>query len=392
MACRKNVSAVSRTASLKAGLSSLGSQATALIGQTVATVRATDETINRGAGGMAAKAVKTVDMFELPQTIDSLTPVAAVAALVTNNNKTRLKILNAITALQLTRTVSAGVGTGVARLTRPQNGAIRTESFFDHRMPPVHLWQSKVTPALNARDMIRWPGTIVELSRGQMLETQGKSWHLGTVVATVGQTRKTMTHLQSLSLPATHYYFNKTLSEREAAGIILGKSEYNPKYMAGFAGQVTELESLIPNLGHLKHALIQSGILWGDTTPVLGPKAGGKAKVKQAQYQQRQLTGQDYSPQRYDLSLAGSLSAQFFGRNCQEADLKRVIGTPPGTHQNGVMKQVGSTTYILSGKLGDVHYSKTNEQAATLKIEAVIPRRDEGRRLQGALEGIGRKS
>ncbi len=399
MSCNNNSAKISRTAGVKAGISMVSSQATAAIAQTA--VRMRDKTgrtldgVNRRVGRASVAAVKVIDSFETPKTIDSFTPVAAVAALVTNNNRTRLKILNSITALQLARTLSTGAGTGVARLTRPRDEAIRTETFFDHRTPPVRIWRSGVTPALNTRDIMRWPRSSVEFSSGQMMEVKGKTWHLGTVVAAVGQSpeTRTLTHLQSMNFPARHYYFDKPLSEHEAAGIILDRPEYEPRHIEGFAGQVSEIESLHPSVSHLKHAMIQSGILWGDTSPVLGPGAGGKAKLETAHQRQRQVSGKGYSPRHYDLEMAGSLSAQFAGRQCSETELRRIIGSLPGTRESSEAQHAGQgrggdAAYILAGQLGDIHYTRPAGASSTITIEAVVPRQGQARKLRGALHGI----
>ncbi len=410
MSCNRNSTKLSSTAGVKAGVSTLSSQATAAITQTAAAatqrvqnaavqtrtrVGQSIDNANRRVGQTSAAIVNTVDRFELPQTIDTLTPVAAVAALV-SNNQTRLKVLNSITALQLGRTLSTGVGTGLARLSRPSDEAIRTETFFDHRTPPVHIWRSRATTALNVRDIMRWPRTSVEVSSGQMMEVGGKSWHLGTIVAALGQSQqtRTITHLQSMNLPATHYYFNRPLSEREAAGIILGRKDYEPKHIKGFAGQVSELASLQPSVSSLKHVMIQSSILWGNTPPAFGPSAGGKAKLEAAHQRQRQASGRGYSPQRYDLEASPTLSALFGSGQCNQAELKRVIGSPPGGNTGGTVRHAGSgkggrEAYILAGRLGDVHY--TNSGGPDITIEAVVPRQGQAPKMRGALQGILKK-
>lgn len=408
MSCNNNTTKLSRTAAAKAGISTLSSQATAAIVQTAATATQrvqnavgqsrtqagqSFDALNRRVGQASALLVNTADKFELPQSIDSLTPVAAVAALV-SSNKTRLKMLNAITALQLGRTLSAGVGTGLARLSRPSAEAIRTETFFDHRTPPVHIWRSKATTALNTQNIMRWPGTSIELSSGQMMETAGKSWHLGTIVAAVGhsQQTQTITHLQSMNFPATHYYFNRPLSEREAAGIILGRREFEAKHLPGFAGQVSELGSLQPSMAYMKKAMIQASILWGDAPPAFGPNVGGKAKLEAAQQRQRRVSGQGYAPQRYDLAASASLSAMFGGRQCSQPGLKRVLGSPSGDNTGATVRPVGSgqggrQSYILAGRLGDVHYT-TSGGAAEMTVEAVVPRQGEANKMRGIIKGL----
>ncbi|MCP4386397.1 MAG: hypothetical protein GY798_34150 [Hyphomicrobiales bacterium] len=74
-----------------------------------------------------------------------------------------------------------------------------------------------------------------------------------------------MTHLQSLNLPGSHYYFNRALRDDEVAGMI-GKHHGfpEPRDVKGFLGEVTEVESLAPTVAHLKHRLIQAHAFFGD--------------------------------------------------------------------------------------------------------------------------------
>jgi hypothetical protein len=53
------------------------------------------------------------------------------------------------------------------------------------------------------------------------------------VVQTAGGQR-TITHLQSLKLPAQHYYFDRKLSDEDVAGVITGR-EKAPR-MKGYVG------------------------------------------------------------------------------------------------------------------------------------------------------------
>jgi hypothetical protein len=122
----------------------------------------------------------------------------------------------------------------------------------------LQSWPSRLTPALNARDIQGLPLTV-QASRGQMFESQGKTWHLGVTTATAptGRGERTLGHLQSLAAPGSHYYFNRALPDTEVAGIIGGQREFEPKHLPGFAGEVTEVEALVPALAQVKKKLIQ---------------------------------------------------------------------------------------------------------------------------------------
>jgi hypothetical protein len=220
-------------------------------------------TVSRGLGRSATAILAISNSFEGPERLDALMPVAAVGALLSGNNNTRLKILNALTAAQVARAVARSVGTGIARMSRPKGEAIRTEFYFKGQ-PAVRVWPSRLTPALNARDIMGWPRLSVEFSGGQMVESEGKSWHVGTtVVKTPAGEQRAITHLQSMAVPSRHYYFNRPLKDREVAGIVQGQKGFEAKHLPGFAGQLGELESLHPTMAGLKKGLIQAHLFWG---------------------------------------------------------------------------------------------------------------------------------
>ncbi len=94
-----------------------------------------------------------------------------------------------------------------------------------------------------------------------------------------------------MTFPSTHYYFNRPLKERETAGIILGHRDFEAKHIKGFAGQVSELGSLQPGVARMKHAMIQSSLLWSDGPPAFGPQAGAQAKLDAANQSRQQISG-----------------------------------------------------------------------------------------------------
>ena len=72
-----------------------------------------------------------------------------------------------------------------------------------------------------------------------------------------------MGHLQSLAVPAGHYYFNRALRDVEVAGIISGQHEYQARHLPGYAGEVTEVESLVPAVSQVKKRLLQLHLFRG---------------------------------------------------------------------------------------------------------------------------------
>jgi hypothetical protein len=216
-----------------------------------------------GAGRSATAILSMSNSLDMPKSIDTLMPIAAVGALL-GSNKVRLRILNVLGTAQVGRAVATGLGTGISRLSRVKNGAVRQKSFFGGKVQ-LRVWSSRLTPALNALDVRGLP-VAVQASGGQMMESRGKTWHLGTTIVNTSQGRRTITHLQGMSLPGTHYYFDRTLHDKEAVGIIAGHREFEARHLPGYAGEITEVESLVPVLANVKKGLIKSHLCWGGSS------------------------------------------------------------------------------------------------------------------------------
>ena len=251
MSCSRNGDQIARSAGLKTGIGSLPGKIGNITGQMT-------DSISRGLGRSATAALAVANSADPPRSVDVLLPVAAVGALL-GGNKTRLRIMNAMGAAQVARAVTTGLGTGIGRLSR--NGTVRHRNFFNGRVQ-LRSWPSRLTPILNARD-IQGLRLKVQASRGQMFESRSQSWHLGVTTVKTGQGERTLAHLQSLAAPSTHYYFNRALPEQEVAGIIARQREFEPKHLPGFAGEVTEVESLVPAVAQVKKRLIQLHLFWG---------------------------------------------------------------------------------------------------------------------------------
>jgi hypothetical protein len=178
----------------------------------------------------------------------------------------RRRAMLAVGLLKLGQAGGTFVGTGLARLSRRSEpgltAGLKQQFFFpSSTQRPVRLWQSRLTPLLNRADAGL---SGVQRSDGLMIESQGQTWHRGTTVVKTAQGERTMTHLQSMTTPSTHYYFNRRLSDNEAVGIITGQKGFEPKTMAGYAGQVGEVEALLPAWAQTKRGLIQAHLRWGD--------------------------------------------------------------------------------------------------------------------------------
>jgi hypothetical protein len=161
-------------------------------------------------------------------------------------------------------TLSGAVGSSVGALSKTgEAGQVVQEKrkmlFFKSKIP-VKLWKSGLTGLINGRDIAVRRRHIVS-SRGTMFEIGGKTWHRGTTVLKMPEGQKrTITHLQSLNAPATHYYFNRSVSNENAVGLAGG--QIKPDKVPGLVGQISRTESLCPSWVAAKQALFKAHLHW----------------------------------------------------------------------------------------------------------------------------------
>lgn len=125
----------------------------------------------------------------------------------------------------------------------------------------VNLWHSRLTPQLNSRDGLGVGETLLS-STGILIKDDqtNTTWHRGTaIVRMLDGTNRTLTHMQSLSYPSQHYYFDRKLTHQETANLATGQA--HPPEMAGYIGQVGPIEGLT-GWGQAKHALLKTRIYY----------------------------------------------------------------------------------------------------------------------------------
>ncbi len=181
----------------------------------------------------------------------------------------RRRATMAIGLLKLGQAAGTFAGTGLARLSRRGETGVTAglpQQFFFPRSSSksVRLWPSRLTPLFNRADAGL---SRLQRSEGLMVEYQGQSWHRGAMVVKTAQGERTMTHLQSLTVPSTSYYFDRRLSDNETVGIVTGQKGFEPKSMEGYAGQIGEIEALFPAWAQTKRGLIRAHLRWGETSP-----------------------------------------------------------------------------------------------------------------------------
>ncbi len=187
------------------------------------------------------------------------------------------------------RVLSSGVGTSVSRATRgAQVGEVTVPRWINRvsgkpmGKAQVRFWESGLAGPLNKADLLggHVTGKGVRSSEGAVFEIGEKTWHRGTSVVDTPGGERTITHLQSLSLPADHYYFNRPLGDEHAAGIAV--KTVRPEDVPGYVGQVSSLEALTPGWAMAKRAMITSQLYWGGSGPA-GQVAGKQAEQSAAE-------------------------------------------------------------------------------------------------------------
>jgi hypothetical protein len=236
-------------------------------------------------GRASGAALAVLNSIEGPKSVDNLTSLAVVGAIasdVLQNRRRpvvasddeaaprpvrpripnwRNRTLNVVGGLTLGRAVAGSAGLSLARLSKPKTATVRQRNYFGGRTV-VRSWESRLSKFLNAADVP--PGMAVVSSAGRMVEHRNKAWHLGTTVARSSAGERAITHLQSMAAPAQHYYFNRALSDQETAGIIAGHNAFTPKTLPGYAGEIGEVEALLPGAARLKRGLIKNHLFWGE--------------------------------------------------------------------------------------------------------------------------------
>jgi len=178
-------------------------------------------------------------------------------------------------AVKITEKVSGALGSEIADLTKTDEaGEViqkKRKLLFFTSKEPVTLWKSSVTGLLNRRDVMV-EAKRVKSSVGVMFKIKGDTWHHGTITVRTSSGTRPMTHLQSLKIPAAHYFFERQLTNEQAVGIAAGTTD--PRPIPGYAGQVSAGESLSPAWSNVKQILIKSYLHQGGKSLAVNATAG----------------------------------------------------------------------------------------------------------------------
>lgn len=134
----------------------------------------------------------------------------------------------------------------------------------------VRFSKTKLTPLLNKQD--RLLHNVLTRSEGELITFKKRgqvyAWHRGTSTVQMPNPRtgdsenRVITHLQSIAIPATSYYFDRPLSDQEVADIVTGQGKIRPHQLDGYVGSVSAIENLTPVWVSTKRALILTRLHW----------------------------------------------------------------------------------------------------------------------------------
>lgn len=130
---------------------------------------------------------------------------------------------------------------------------------FSTSIKKVGLTKSNaLTPLFNRADVL--PGSHVENSKGTLFRVGGMTWHWGESNIHTSRGQQTITHLQTLAIPAQHYYFNRPVGAKDMVELARGAKK--PETIEGFSGSVSRVESLCTGWASVKHDLILAKLHW----------------------------------------------------------------------------------------------------------------------------------
>lgn len=248
MSCQKNANVVNRFACRASGIAEQASTSAYHTAQRLNSVTMVMmQIVNQGS-------VEVTKSATLNQLVNRLPPVVALRTL--NCIRQRLERFSPINKVARTvGKVTGLIGTISAEFSRQGSaGTVRLDQKVlgikvgEQQVP---LWHSSLTPLLNRRNRLGI-GETVTTETGLLAKGQGVTWHRGTTTIALpkGGGQRTVTQVQSLSYPASYYYFDRPLSHPETAALVSG--QIKPEKMRGFVGQTSPVESLRPGYAALK--------------------------------------------------------------------------------------------------------------------------------------------
>lgn len=293
MSCNRSETKISRTGSMKAGISTLSSKAGSVAGVIAGNVTRASDTVTGAIGKtVAPTSNRVLKAIDRPTTVAAnLLPALAGAAAVTQvrvattgpGQGRRPAVAVAVAMrdlpdmagkLRARQKVQRGLGVAAlaggvlaataAELTeQPQGKRKLTQSrktfLVGEQQVEVTFAKSKLTGWLNKRNALVSAGNVVS-SQGDLVHYGQGVWHRGTTVVKLPEGRRTITQVQKLGLPPTSHYFEQALSDEAVASLVSGQSK--PHKMTGYVGTIGAMENLAPGWAQVKRAMILTRLHW----------------------------------------------------------------------------------------------------------------------------------
>jgi hypothetical protein len=144
-------------------------------------------------------------------------------------------VFGVLIATHLAEQITGAVATMAARLT------LRGKPFGRYR--GITLRESPISPRVGrAQARILGASRVLE-SRGFYFHESGRTWHCNSTTYRVGDTPKTLTHIQSLSIPNREYFFDRELQPQDVVDLVLG--DRDPDTIPGYIGSCNEIDGVL---------------------------------------------------------------------------------------------------------------------------------------------------
>jgi hypothetical protein len=144
-------------------------------------------------------------------------------------------IFGVLIATHLAEQITGAVATMAVRM------ALRGRPFGRYR--GITLRESPISPrAGRAQARLLGSSRVLE-SKGFYFHESGRTWHCNSTTYRVGDTPKTLTHIQSLSIPNREYFFDRELQPQDVIDLVLG--DRDPDTIPGYIGSCNEIDGVL---------------------------------------------------------------------------------------------------------------------------------------------------
>lgn len=165
-------------------------------------------------------------------------------------------VFGVLIATHLAEQITGAVATMAARMV------LRGKPFGRYR--GVTLRESPISPVLGRGQAKLLGKDRVLEAKGFYFHESGRTWHCHTATYRAGDTPKTLTHLQSLSLPNREYFFDRELPPQDVVDLALG--DRDPDTIPGYIGACNEIDGVLGFTKGIKRLMYMGNWLLVDET------------------------------------------------------------------------------------------------------------------------------